>query len=165
MGKQEAPAGDVKTGQLPLPGELPDPLGLGPLVEGRKREYPVGTRRLTAAGYITVKYGAGGTVLWENEARLVVEQRLGRRLEPGEEVRHRDGVPRWDNRLEGLELWRNGRPARLPRKAPAKRTNWKKLHLEAIASLYRVFPAGAVAGGVLNEDQAAALEQLLLRQD
>ena len=41
---------------------------------------------------------------------LVVEARLGRYLQPGESVHHRNGL-RHDNRPENLELWTRPQPS------------------------------------------------------
>jgi hypothetical protein len=41
---------------------------------------------------------------------LVMEDHLGRKLYPGENVHHLNGV-RNDNRLENLELWTSNQPA------------------------------------------------------
>ena len=41
---------------------------------------------------------------------LVAEQLLGRHLEPGESIHHRNGI-RDDNRTENLELWTKPQPS------------------------------------------------------
>lgn len=113
---------------------------------------------MSAAGYITVKCAGG---LWESEGRLVVEKILGRSIWPEEEIRHKPGVPQWDNRLEGLELWRNGRPARLPKRKTAKRTNWKRLYLAAIEVVERIDEGGTLGTDEPDDGIGAAVRRVL----
>ena len=42
----------------------------------------------------------------ESEHRILMEEKIGRRLAPGETVHHMNGF-RDDNRVENLELWFN----------------------------------------------------------
>ena len=77
-----------------------------------------GGRYRLGSGYIGVNTG-GGTYRLEHD--LVMEAHIGRRLEPGEQVHHRNGV-KSDNRLENLELVtvanhaRQHHPGRVPSK-------------------------------------------------
>ena len=67
---------------------------------------PLGTRRQSKDGYISVKVGRdiGDKSGWIQEHRLVMERHLGRKLSTAENVHHINGV-RSDNRIENLQLW------------------------------------------------------------
>ena len=67
----------------------------------RAGRHPAGTRITTTGGYINYYPEEGSGV---PEHRHVMEQMIGRPLEKGENVHHRNGV-RSDNRPENLELW------------------------------------------------------------
>jgi hypothetical protein len=72
-----------------------------------------GGRRIDHKGYVLIfkpDY-PGGKVggKYVMEHKLVMEEHLGRRLRPGENVHHKNGV-RHDNRLENLELWNRAQP-------------------------------------------------------
>jgi hypothetical protein len=58
-------------------------------------------RRLASNGYVYISTPNKGNIA---EHRLVMEEHLGRKLLPGENVHHVNGV-RHDNRIENLELW------------------------------------------------------------
>jgi len=60
-----------------------------------------GVVNYTLKGYRRIHTGDGRRVM---EHVHVMEQHLGRRLEPHENIHHRNGL-RDDNRLENLELW------------------------------------------------------------
>lgn len=71
-----------------------------------RKRLPLGTRRKDRHGYVLVKVVVG-TGRWDKEHVLVMEEHMGRKLKPGEQVHHINGI-KDDNRLENLELCENG---------------------------------------------------------
>lgn len=72
-----------------------------------KRYYPGewGDWRVGEGGYvIRVRTNLKGGVERQRQHRYVMEEHLGRKLEPFENVHHLNGI-RTDNRIENLELW------------------------------------------------------------
>jgi len=93
--------------------------GISVACNGRQRKGPSsprwkGGRRTNSQGYVLVYApdhpGAKEARPYIREHRLVMEQQIGRYLEPWEEVHHKNGV-RDDNHPENLELWVKSHPA------------------------------------------------------
>ena len=66
-----------------------------------------GGRKVTQQGYVLIRVGTEHHLAdcrgYAYEHRLVAEEKLGRRLLPGEEIHHVNGQ-RADNRLENIEV-------------------------------------------------------------
>jgi hypothetical protein len=83
--------------------------------KGQRRRRWFGGRNKTTQGYMVVKCPEGHPNEHRNhgyikEHRLVMEQKIGRYLLPGEQVHHINGI-RDDNRPENLELWARQQPS------------------------------------------------------
>jgi len=68
----------------------------------KRQRMPVGSTRHDNHGYVLVKT-VPGQGRWEKQHGLVMEEAIGRPLNPGEQVHHINGV-KDDNRIENLLL-------------------------------------------------------------
>jgi hypothetical protein len=89
-----------------LRGDVGGVKSCGCLLRRRGPEHPgwKGSRRISDDGYVILTIWEDGERREVREHRYVMEQHLGRRLLPEENVHHKHG-DRQDNRLENLELW------------------------------------------------------------
>jgi hypothetical protein len=65
------------------------------------------SRRINKRGYVMLSLPGRSNYA---EHRYVMEQSLGRKLRPGENVHHKNGI-KSDNRIENLELWVTSQPS------------------------------------------------------
>lgn len=84
----------------------------------QKVSKPRSTGYTDSNGYVWV-YSEGRKIL---QHRLRMQEILGRKLLPGENVHHKNGV-RGDNRPENLELWSSSQP---PGQRVADKVEWAK---------------------------------------
>ena len=78
----------------------------------KERESIIGTLRTDTSGYVYIKVDKGSSGLsrnWMKYHRYIMEQHLGRKLLPEENVHHINGN-KSDNRIENLELWITKQP-------------------------------------------------------
>ena len=73
---------------------------------GEKNHLRKGGRTKTPHGYILIWVARKK---YEMEHRVVMEEFLGRKLQPSENVHHINGI-KDDNRIENLELWTKAQP-------------------------------------------------------
>ena len=80
--------------------------------KGDKHPRWTGGKHIDQNGYIVVLTPEGYPTKrsYILEHRLIIEQKIGRYLLPGENVHHINGI-RTDNRPENLELWISSQPS------------------------------------------------------
>lgn len=101
-------------------------------------------RRIDKQGYVRIRYPNAGDGTRGREAfehTLIMEEKLGRRLLPIENVHHKNGQ-RADNRDENLELWSKVQP-------PGQRVTDK---IAFAIDMLRLYPEYAKAVGVMLVD-------------
>jgi len=79
---------------------------------GEKSPLWKGGKRIARDGYVRIRlrnHPCSDKTGWIAEHRVVMEDYLGRYLQPCEAVHHKNGN-RHDNRLENLELWNRKHP-------------------------------------------------------
>lgn len=70
---------------------------------GEANPHYKGGKRINEAGYVLVLIPGPGPSQYELEHRFVMQKHLGRQLDPGEVVHHKNKI-KTDNRLENLEV-------------------------------------------------------------
>ena len=70
--------------------------------------YEIGDTKVDFQGYVRVKVGSPNK--WMPQHRHIMEQQLGRSLQPHENVHHING-DRADNQFDNLELWNTSQPS------------------------------------------------------
>lgn len=86
--------------------------------------HPLLTVQTDVSGYQRIKIGEGnGPKDWYKYHRYVMEQKIGRKLYPFENVHHKNGN-RSDNREENLEIWVTKQPKGQRPKDLIEYANW-----------------------------------------